>query len=150
MFNMLYTWFTTIHTINHCLLFLTFIGKKQRSKEAKKQGDEKQDINFALTLPPLLSLYYCADLQDDTLRTISSARLGQPWLDVLFHCHNSSWCNQCHKQMRRTQEMKNLRTTCPSFGGANSRLVITAASLNFFRYQSHLSKETLKFLKSQI
>ena len=66
------------------IAFLTFIGKKHL------QGDEKQDINFALTLPPLLSLYYCADLQDDTLRTISSARLGQPWLDVLFHCHNSS------------------------------------------------------------
>ena len=67
-----------------------FLLLLERSKEAKKQGDEKQDINFALTLPPLLSLYYCADLQDDTLRTISSARLGQPWLDVLFHCHNSS------------------------------------------------------------
>ena len=83
------------------IAFLTFIGKKHL------QGDEKQDINFALTklasganamlvvhlqppLPPLLLLYYCADLQDDTLRTISSARLGQPWLDVLFHCHNSS------------------------------------------------------------
>ena len=86
------------------IAFLTFIGKKHL------QGDEKQDINFALTklasganamlvvhlqpplppLPPLLSLYHSADLQDETLRTIPSARHGQPCLDVLFHCHNSS------------------------------------------------------------